>query len=59
MASMHPFEAGAEASAGSNAAQGLSGGNRGFTTHVLAEAGASATVTARIIHINVKKELTK
>lgn len=53
------FEAGAEASAGSNAAQGSSGSDRGFTTHVLAETGASATVTARVIHIDVNNELSE
>lgn len=53
------FEAGAEVSAGSKAAEGASGGNPGFTTHLLSEIGASATVTARVIHIKVNKELTK
>ena len=52
------FEAGAEASAGSAAAQGASGGSKGFTTHILAEAGASATATARVIRVKVNKELT-
>lgn len=53
------FEAGAEASAGSAAAQGSSaGGDKGFTIHLLAEAGASATATARVIRVKVNKELT-
>lgn len=52
------FEAGAEASAGSTAAEGSSGGDKGFTTHVLAEGGASATATARVIRVKVNKDLT-
>ena len=52
------FEAGAEASAGSAAAQGSTGGDKGFTMHILAEAGASATATARVIRVKVNKDLT-
>lgn len=53
------FEAGAEASAGAAAAQGSSaGGDKGFTMHVLAEAGASATATARVIRVKVNTDLT-
>ena len=53
------FEAGAEASAGSAAAEGSSsGGDKGFTMHILAEGGASATATARVIRVKVNKKLT-
>ena len=53
------FEAGAEASAGSVAAEGSSGSlNTDFSIHILAEAGASATVTARVIRISIDDELT-
>lgn len=53
------FEAGAEASAGSAAAAGSSAsGDKGFTMHILAEAGASATATARVIRVKVNKDLT-
>ena len=53
------FEAGAEASAGSSAAQGSSGANdKGFSIHILAEGGASATATARVIRIKVDSDLT-
>ncbi len=52
------FEAGAEASAGSAAAQGSSAGeNKGFTMHILPEAGASATATARVIKVQINKDL--
>ena len=54
------FEAGAEASAGSAAAQGSSaGGEKDFTLHLLAEAGASATATARVIRVKVNRDLTE
>jgi len=53
------FEAGAEASAGASAAQGSSAGeDKGFTMHILAEAGASATATARAIRVKVNRDLT-
>ena len=52
------FQAGAEASAGTAAAEGASGGgNDGFSLHVLAEGGASATATARVIRFKVINEL--
>ena len=50
------FEAGAEASAGTATAEGATG-NDGFTIHVLAEGGASATVTARVIKVSANKSL--
>lgn len=53
------FAAGVEASAGTAAAEGASGGNEGFTMHVLSDGGASATATARVIRIKVNNELTK
>lgn len=54
------FEAGAEASAGSSAAQGSSGDtDKGFSIHILAEGGASATATARVIRIKVDRDLTE
>jgi lipid-binding SYLF domain-containing protein len=53
------FEIGAEASAGSAAAQGSSGDmNPEFTLHVLSDGGASATVTARVIRAKVNQSLT-
>ena len=51
------FQAGAEASAGSSSAEGPAGG-KGFTMHVLAEGGASATATARVIRVKVNKSLS-
>ena len=47
------FEAGAEAAAGSASAEGGTGdiGDAGFTSYVLAEGGASATVTLRVIRM--------
>ncbi len=47
------FDAGAEASAGGASADGgaSSGADAGFTSYVLAEGGASATVTVRAIRI--------
>jgi hypothetical protein len=52
------FEAGAEASAGSAVAEGKSDGeDKGFTMHILPEAGASATATARVIKIKINKDL--
>ncbi|MBW2218862.1 MAG: hypothetical protein JRF40_05140 [Deltaproteobacteria bacterium] len=55
------FQAGAEASAGSVSAEGSSGDllNTGFSMYVLSEAGASVTVTARVIRIKVNRELTE
>ena len=50
------FEAGAEASAGTAAAEGTAG-NDGFSMHILADGGASVTVTARIIKISANKSL--
>ena len=50
------FEAGAEVSAGTAAAEGATG-NDGFTMHVLADGGASATVTARVIKVSANKSL--
>jgi|TARA_B110000503_G_C7124602_1_gene404003 hypothetical protein len=53
------FEAGAEVSGGSGAAEGASVDlNTGFSMHILADGGASATVTARVIRVKVNKELT-
>jgi hypothetical protein len=55
------FQAGAEASAGTVSAEGSSSdlANKGFTTYVLSDGGASATVTARVIKISVNRELTE
>ena len=55
------FQAGAEASAGTVSAEGSSSNlaNKGFTTYVLSDGGASATVTARVIKISVNHELTE
>lgn len=54
------FESGAEASAGTAAAEASTAAmDAGFTTHVLAEGGASATATARIIHVKVNSDLTE
>ncbi|MCK4834668.1 MAG: hypothetical protein KAT12_07810 [Gammaproteobacteria bacterium] len=54
------FQAGAEASAGSASAEGSSSGlSKGFSMYVLSEAGASVTVTARVIRIKVNNELTE
>ena len=54
------FQAGAEASAGAASAEGSSGGlNEGFSVHVLSEAGASVTVTARVIRTKVNRALTE
>jgi hypothetical protein len=54
------FQAGVEASAGTAAAEGAAGtGNEGFTMHVLSDGGASATATARVIHIKINSELTE
>jgi PBP1b-binding outer membrane lipoprotein LpoB len=53
------FQAGVEASAGTAAAEGSSGGkDEGYTLHVLSDGGASATATARVIRIKVNSELT-
>jgi hypothetical protein len=55
------FQAGAEASAGTASAEGSSSdlANKGFTTYVLSDGGASATVTARVIRTSVNRELTE
>lgn len=54
------FQAGVEASAGTAAAEGASGGSdNDFTVHVLSDGGASATATARVIRIKINKDLTK
>lgn len=52
------YQAGAEASAGTASAEGSSGGEEGYTVHILSEGGASATATARVIRVKVNKELT-
>ena len=52
------YQAGAEASAGEASADGASGGD-GFEMHVLAEGGASATATARVIRVKINTELTE
>ena len=54
------FQAGAEASAGTAAAEGSTGDlTMGFTMHVLSVGGASATVTARVIRTKVNKKLSE
>ena len=54
------YQAGVEASAGTAAAEGSSGAlTEGYTVHVLADGGASATATARVIRIKVNSELTE
>ena len=54
------FQAGAEASAGTASAEGSSSDlNTGFTMHVLSDGGASATVTARVIRVQVNSALTE
>jgi len=54
------FQAGAEASAGTVSAEGSSSDlNTGFTMHVLSDGGASATVTARVIRVQVNSALTE
>ena len=45
------FSAGAEASAGSASAEGSSGGDGPMGVYTLAEGGASATVTPRLIQL--------
>jgi len=52
------YQAGAEASAGEASADGASGGD-GFEMHVLAEGGASATATARVIRVKINTDLTR
>ena len=51
------YQAGAEASAGDASADGASGGD-GFEMYVLAEGGASATATARVIRTKINTELS-
>ena len=54
------FQAGAEASAGSASAEGSSSGqSKGFSLYVLSEAGASVTVTARVIRTKANSALTE
>jgi lipid-binding SYLF domain-containing protein len=55
------LQAGAEVSAGTASAEGSSSDlvNKGFTTYVLSDGGASATVTARVIRIKINHELTE
>jgi hypothetical protein len=55
------FQAGAEASDGSASAEGPSSDlmNIGFSVYVLSEAGASVTVTARVIRTEVNRALTE
>ncbi len=53
------FQAGAEASVGTAGVEGSSGDlNEGFSVHVLADGGGSATVTARVIRMKVNSKLT-
>lgn len=53
------FQAGVEASAGTSAAEGSSGGNdEEYTVHILSDGGASATATARVITIDVNEDLS-
>ncbi len=54
------FQAGAEASAGTASLEGSSSDmvDRGFSTYVLSDGGASATVTARAIRTSVNRALT-
>ncbi len=52
------FQSGVEASAGTAAAEGSTGAlTEGYTVHILADGGASATATARVIRIKVNSEL--
>lgn len=51
------YQAGAEASAGEASSDGSSGGD-GFEMYVLAEGGASATATARVIRTKINTELS-
>ncbi|MFA0086614.1 hypothetical protein [Vibrio sp. 10N.261.51.F12] len=54
------FELGAEASAGTLAAEGTSQDlHPDFSLHVLSDGGASATVTARVIRASVNKDITE
>jgi hypothetical protein len=54
------FQAGAGASAGAAAAEGsTSDFNKGFKLHVLSYGGASATVTVRVIRIEINNTLTE
>jgi len=53
------FEAGAEASAGTAAAEGGSKAlKQDVTMHLLADGGASATVTVRVVHASIDDTLT-
>jgi hypothetical protein len=53
------FQAGVEASAGSATTEGSSDSDPGFTMHVLAEGGASATATVKAIRVQVNNELSE
>lgn len=54
------FQAGAELSAGTASAEGAAApASSGFSVHVLSDGGASATVTARVIRIEVDTTLTE
>jgi len=53
------FQAGAEASVGTAAAEGSTSAlKKDFNVYVLSDGGASATVTARVIRIKVNSKLT-
>ena len=53
------FQSGVEASAGTAAAEGSTGAlTEGYSVHILADGGASATATVRVIRIKVNSELT-
>lgn len=53
------FESGAEASAGTAATEGSAlTKKKQVTMHVLADGGASATVTVRVVHANIDDALT-
>jgi lipid-binding SYLF domain-containing protein len=54
------FQAGAEAAAGGASAEGSTSDiGAPFTTHILSEGGAAATVTARVLRISVTTELNE
>lgn len=54
------FQAGAEAAAGSASAEGSTSDiGAPFTTHILSEGGAAATVTARVLRISVTRGLNE
>ncbi|MFA0081168.1 hypothetical protein AB4383_03960 [Vibrio breoganii] len=56
------FEIGAEATAGSAAAEGGVDdlkGSQDFIVHILTDVGASATVTGRVVRVKINEELTE